>query len=89
MKVSSQENREVLIGFFVSLADNRFLLGPQAKLLLMVGFCGAFTTFSTFILETDYLLKDGETLRALLNILLSVAIGFLVFRAGVLVGKIL
>jgi len=75
-----------LIGFLASLSENKFLLTPDLKILLMVGFCGAFTTFSTFMLETSNLIKDGETMRAFMNIFLSVVAGFLVFRIGVLLG---
>jgi fluoride exporter len=77
------------IGVFASLADEKFFLGPDMKLLLMAGFCGAFTTFSTFILETSNLVKDGENLRALGNILASVVIGFAVFRTGYAVGRLI
>lgn len=75
-----------LIGFFVVLAETKFLLGPNARLLLMVGFCGAFTTFSTYILESANLIRDGETLRALVNVVGSVVLGFISFRLGILVG---
>lgn len=78
-----------LIGFLAALAEEKFLLGPNARLLLMAGFCGAFTTFSTFMLETSNLIKDGETFRAFLNVTVSVVIGFLIFRLGVLVGEII
>ena len=78
-----------LIGFLATVAEEKFLLGPSARLLLMVGFCGAFTTFSTFMLETANLMKDGDTLRAFLNVLASVVVGFAVFRAGVFVAEIL
>src|SRR5438552_1498456 len=61
----------LLIGFFNALAEEKFLLGPEARLLLMTGFCGAFTTFSTFILEASNLLKDGQMARALANVLFS------------------
>ena len=76
------------IGIFAALADEKFLLSPEMKLLLMAGFCGAFTTFSTFIFETSNLVKDGENLKALGNILASVIIGFAVFRAGYAIGKL-
>lgn len=78
-----------LTGFLATISDERLLLSPQMKTMLLVGFCGAFTTFSTFMFETDNLIKAGETLRALLNVLISVLIGFLVFRIGILVGKLM
>ena len=78
-----------LIGLLSCFAEKKFLMNPEARLLLMVGFCGAFTTFSTFMLETSNLLKDGEMGRAFLNVLLSVVIGFLVFRLGVLLGELI
>lgn len=77
-----------LIGFLACLAEEKFLLGPNARLLLMIGFCGAFTTFSTLILETTALLKDGEVWRAFLNVMVSVAAGFFVFWLGALLGKL-
>jgi CrcB protein len=79
----------LLIGFFNSLTEVKFLLGPNERILLMTGFCGAYTTFSTLILETSNLLRDGEAWRGCLNLGLSVVIGFLLFRLGALVGRIL
>ncbi len=78
-----------IIGFLAAISESKFLLGPNLRLLLMIGFCGAFTTFSTLILETSNLIKGGETMRAFMNILLSVIIGFIVFRIGVLIGDML
>ena len=78
-----------VIGFLVTLADEKFLLDPNARLLLMAGFCGAFTTFSTFMLETVNLMKEGENLRAFLNVGLSIVFGFLVFKTGVFLAEII
>ncbi len=77
------------IGFLAALSAKKFLLGPDMRLFLMVGFCGAFTTFSTFIFETDSLIKDGEFFRAMLNVVASVVAGFVVFRLGSLIGEFL
>lgn len=76
------------IGLFDSWAGTRGLLGPTARLFLMTGFCGAYTTFSTLILETSNLAADGELLRALLNYLGSGVLGFALFRLGMLVGTV-
>jgi CrcB protein len=55
----------------------------------MVGFCGAFTTFSTLIFESDSLLRNGQALRALVNIFASVIFGFILFRVGSILGEII
>lgn len=78
-----------LIGLFDCLAEERFLLGPEARVLLMIGFCGAFTTFSTLLLETSHLLRDGDAAKAALNLGLSVVLGFLLLRLGYGLGRML
>ena len=70
----------LLIGFLSALADQKFLIGPDERLLLTIGFCGAYTTFSTFMLETVNLVRDGESCWAFLNVALSVTVGFLMLR---------
>lgn len=78
-----------LVGFLNSLAEAKFLLGPNARIMLMVGFCGAFTTLSTLMLETSNLLKDGETARAFANVAATLIIGFVLFRVGEILGEVL
>jgi CrcB protein len=78
-----------LIGIFDCLAAERFVLDPTARLLLMTGFCGAFTTFSTLILETSNLMKGGDFARASLNAVGSLIVGLIVFRLGTLAGRLI
>jgi len=76
-----------ILGILASLSEKKFMLGPDARMLLMIGFCGAFTTFSTLIFETDSLVRNGQMIRAFGNIFASVILGFILFRAGTFIGE--
>ncbi len=77
-----------LIGLLMPLLTERFIMNPQWRLLLVVGFLGAYTTFSTFEYETGGLLRDSEYLYASLNIVLSVAVGFIALKLGEMLAKV-
>ena len=79
----------LIIGLLSTMHEGRLLADENMKMLLAVGFCGAFTTFSTFIMESAHLAKSGETLHAFLNITLSVVIGFAAFILGARLGAAL
>lgn len=57
-------------------------ISPTTKLVLMTGFCGGFTTFSTFMNENLLLGRDGAMLSAVLYTLLSLALGLIAVIIG-------
>jgi CrcB protein len=72
----------LVIGLLAGLADQRELFGPDTRLFVFIGMLGAFTTFSTFSYETLALLRDGQTLSAFVNIVISVIAGLLLAFTG-------
>lgn len=71
-----------MIGALSYLAEARGLLHAEARLFLLVGLLGGFTTFSTFSNETFILIRDGEMLIALLNVTANVALCLAAVWAG-------
>ncbi len=76
-----------LIGFLLVLFVDKFQLSENWRLAVIVGFLGAFTTFSTFELETWELVKENQFLTAFAYVLLSVLFGFIGVALGVWLAK--
>lgn len=75
--------------FLIGLFDRAIIAkgwgGPHGRMLLITGFCGAYTTFSSLILELDDLLR-ASPVRGVLYVVLSVLAGLALFRAGSALG---
>ena len=77
-----------LFGLVWALAAERMLISPETRTILLVGFLGSFTTFSTFIFESHWLLADARWLRALGNLLVMNVAGLGVFALGLALGRV-
>ncbi|MCP5142491.1 MAG: fluoride efflux transporter CrcB [Chromatiales bacterium] len=75
------------MGFLYVMLLERGALDPIWRAFLLIGLLGAFTTFSTFSIETLNLIEAGELPRALVNMVLSVAACLFAAYVGVLVGR--
>jgi fluoride exporter len=76
-----------LFGVVWTLAEERALISAETRLIILVGFMGAFTTFSTFAFETGQLLRDAEWLKAGLNLLAQNVVGIAALLLGLAVGR--
>ena len=79
----------VIIGFLFALALERGVIGAELRGPLMIGFVGAYTTFSTLMLESWRLLEDGAWWLALGNLAGSVVLGMVALIAGLAIGRAL
>lgn len=72
-------------GFF----ENRLLPGSEVRLLVLTGFMGAFTTFSTYMFETAELVKHHQMALMILNVVGQSTLGLLLVFAGIALGRLL
>ena len=77
----------LLMGLCYVFMFERMDIGVEWRAGLMIGLLGAFTTFSTFSIETLNLIESGEQLRAGMNILLSVTLCILGCWIGMIIGR--
>lgn len=77
----------LVFGLLWPLAEERLLISSETRTIILVGFVGSFTTFSTLIFETNELLRDSEWLLAALNLGGQVAAGILALVIGMWIGR--
>jgi len=78
-----------LIGIIYAASEKAAVLSPQTRLFLITGFCGGFTTFSTFAFENMNLLRGGDGIYFLIYTLTSVVLGIAAVFGGIAIMKLL
>ena len=78
-----------LAGLLWSLFENRWIISGETRTVVLVGFMGAFTTFSTFIFETGDLLRSAQWMYATANLTIQNVIGLLALFIGMTVGRLI
>jgi CrcB protein len=76
-----------LIGFLLILLTDKIGVSDNLRAAIIIGFLGAFTTFSTFEMEIYGLTQERQFATALLYLVLSVVVGFIGVLAGVWLGR--
>ncbi len=72
----------LILGFFMIWTSERAIADPRWRLLVAIGFCGGYTTFSSFAFETFALFEQGRWIGAISNLLLSNVVSLLAVLAG-------
>ncbi len=76
-----------LFGLIWSLAENRLWINNEVRTVILLGFLGAFTTFSSFAFETSQMIRDGQWMAAGLNITGQNVLGIAGLFVGLALGR--
>jgi len=73
----------LFLGWFLAVAGGRVIVSETTRLAVATGFVGAYTTFSTFMYESNGLLEDGSGIKAIVNLVGSLLVGLIAVRVGI------
>jgi len=77
-----------LFGLLWAAMENRVSIADEARVIVLVGFMGSFTTFSTFAFDTAQLLRDSAWLPAIGNLVLQNVVGLMALIGGITSGRL-
>ncbi len=78
-----------MLGFFMTLTQDRFIVAPDTRRLVATGFLGGYTTFSTWTYETMQLIQNGDYVRATLNGGGSLVAGLVAVYLGIVAARLI
>lgn len=79
----------VALGLLFALSADRAILPPEIRGPILIGFIGAYTTFSTYMLESWQLIESGSVGLAAANLVASIALGMAAVFTGLVLGRAL
>jgi CrcB protein len=77
----------LVLGFIMRLALSTASISPEMRTMLTTGFCGGYTTFSTFSYETMMLIEEGQYARGAVYVLLSVVLSLIGVWLGIVAAR--
>jgi CrcB protein len=79
----------LLMGFVATLVGSQVITSPKLQILMINGFLGSYTTFSTFALDTSILLRNGSYTKAMFYWLASMVLGGICLEVGIILANMI
>lgn len=77
----------LFLGWFMTVVSTRVVVSDAVRLGIGVGFVGAYTTFSTYMYESNALISSGAWIKAMVNLIGSLVLGLIAVRLGILLAQ--